>query len=51
MVNKKPEVTREGNIVLINCFEEKAATLCEKEIKKVLTNRVLQMMIMRKIKR
>ena len=51
MVNKKPKITRKDNVVLIDCFEESAAISCEKGIVKILNNRVLQMMIRRKIKR
>jgi len=47
MVNKKPEISREGNVVLIDCFDEKAAKTCEKEIVKVLNNRMLRYMMSR----
>jgi len=49
-MGKKPKVTRTNHVVHIDCYEEKAAKTCEKEISKVLNNRVLQMMIMRKIR-
>ena len=51
MVNKKPEIKRKGNVVLIDCFDEKAAMTCEKEIVKVLNNRMLRFMMSRNRKK
>jgi len=50
MTNKKPKITREQNKVIIDCFEEEAAKICEKNIIKVLNNRLLAMQLRRKMK-
>lgn len=48
---KKPEITRENNVVLIKCPDENSAITCEKEIRKVLNNRMLLFMMKRHTKR
>lgn len=48
---KKPSITREGNIVHIDCYDEKAAETCRKEIEKVLNNRMIGYMIRKQMRR
>lgn len=47
---KKPVITRQKTIVMIECHEETSAKECEKQINKILNNRMLQLMALRKIR-
>ena len=51
MSDKKPIITREASRVIIECHEEKAAMTCEREISKVLKNRMLAFMMKRQMRR
>jgi len=49
-ISKKPKITREETKVIIECFDEGAAVTCEKNIVKVLNNRMLAMALRRQMK-